>query len=136
MRHVSYVYGLVCVALLVAAVLYFPSVLLIQLIATPFPLAIQKPLAYICIAIPLAGSIAYLAWGVLKYKRVGIPNSFSGWRYALATAGLGVLVLSSLLIVFALLSAKTPGGMSGVPLGLGLVMSLLLVLPAMTTTRK
>lgn len=136
MRLVAYVYGLVCVAMVIAAVLYFPSVLLIQLIATPFALSIQKLLAYLCIAVPIAGSVAYLVWGILKCKRIGIPSSFSGWRYALTSAGLGILFLSSLPIVFALLSAGAPGGMSGVPLGLGLALSLLLVLPAMATTKK
>lgn len=92
-------------------------------------------MAYSLIAIPTIIALAYLFRTIQKIRRYGIPESFKGWRYTFTIIGFGVLLLGALAVVLPIVSSKSASGVSGVPLGISVIFSFLLVLPAMTTSR-
>ena len=136
MKFAVYIYGLFCVAAGIALAAYFPSLFAMQFVSKFVPVNAEKFFLFLFLAVPVALALLYFFRAISKVKQNGIPEAFKGWRYIFTVLGFIILILGALPIFISLLFKTATGGMSGVPLGLGLIFSFLLVLPAMAIPRS
>jgi hypothetical protein len=136
MKLAAYLYGLLCVSAAIALGAYFVTVYILQTFINHLPDSIAKPVMHLFLSIPFLLAATYLIRGIVLVRRAGIPTSFSGWRYILTALGFGILILGATPSIISLWASPASGGMSGVPLALGFIFSLVFVLPSMTTPRK
>ncbi len=97
-----------------------------------YALSVSPLLFYLVGYIPIMfGCARLLSW--IKARRAFVPASFSGWRYFLVAAGFWVAAAAAGGTVLTAVVARG-GGMSGVPLGLALILAGLLITPGMFAT--
>lgn len=136
MKRAAYIFGLFCVAAGIAFATYFPYLFAAQFVSKFVPAKAEKIFLYLFLAVPVVLALLYLVRTISKTKVYGIPEAFKGWRYMLTVIGFIVLILGAIPIVISLVFKPATGGMSGVPLALGIIFSFILVLPAMAIPKK
>lgn len=129
MRWLIYIFGWIFFFIAAGAFLQFSFSPLLRLIPV---LDIRIALYSIIKLIPLC-LIGIRTYGWIKAGKATLPTSFNGWRYGLCAIGFW-FSLSALALTIALALLTPAGGMSGVPLGLAILVSGLLCIPAIVST--
>lgn len=132
MKIAAYIYGLLCVSIAIFAVIAFVLLFVSQALVGLLSVSIQKGSVVGLLVMSGAAALAYFTINLSRLKKVGLPETFVGWRVILVWLGFGALLLGAIPVVFALVQPKASGGLSGVPLGLGFIFSFLLTVPSMS----
>ncbi len=134
-KYAVYIYGLLCVSSTIGLAIYFVSIFMLTSFINLVPVTAQKIFIYIFIFLPILAGLLYFIRAIKKSKNNGLPIGFKGWRYTLAGIGFATLIVGVIPTIFMVLN-PTPGSASGVGLGMGLIVSFMLTLPAMAGIKE
>lgn len=129
MRWLIYIFGWVFFFIAASVFLQFAFSPLLRLVPV---LDIRITLYSIIKLIPLS-LIAFRIYGWVKAGKATLPISFSGWRYGVCAFGFW-FSFAALALTIGLALITPAGGMSGVPLGLALLVSGILCIPGILST--